>query len=566
MNKHLSNLLLETGFIDIQSLELVEKKQEESGESLTRCLVELKHADESEILEFYSKHFNLPIHDFGEDDLDADLLKSVPVEIVQNYRCVPVCRQNGSLTLAVSEPPDSDLLDLVRFACGCHVETVLSPEKDIVDTIQKHYDITVAKILEDLSPDPDEATDEYFIHDLQEQASEPTLINLVNLIISQAIHDGASDIHIEPFEDEMKVKYRIDGILREIAPPPKHLQAAIISRVKIMAGMDIAKRHEPQDGHIRINLPHAQVDVRVSTIPTIFGESAVLRLLNKSAALLTLPELGLSESTYKRYERLLDCTYGIILVCGPTGCGKTTTLYTSLNKIFTPEKKFITIEDPVEYQLNGINQIPVRPARGLTFAGGLRSVLRHDPDILMVGEIRDLETAQIAIRSALTGHLVFSTLHTNDAASAVTRLLDMGVEPFLTASSLQGILAQRLVRRLCPECREPMTPNAAELSQFGRTQADIENITFYNGKGCESCNNWGYSGRVAVAELLIMTDALQNAILNNESSHVIKAIATKNMETMREDGWRKICQGVTSFDSVLKQTQIDKIESENADS
>jgi len=444
------------------------------------------------------------------------------------------------------------------------VRLVLGKESEILHAIERHYDTTVAKILQDLQADDDEGEkgEEYFIHDLQEKASEPTLINLVNLIISQAIQDGASDIHIEPFEREMKVKYRIDGILHEIAPPPKNLQPAIVSRIKIMAGMDIAKRHVPQDGHIRINLTEAQVDIRVATIPTIFGESVVLRLLNKSTTHLSLEEIGFGVDTFRRFNLLLERAYGIVLVCGPTGCGKTTTLYGALSRIYTSEKKIITIEDPVEYQLDGVNQIPVRETRGVSFASGLRAILRQDPDILMVGEIRDLETAEIAIRGALTGHLIFSTLHTNDAASAITRLLDMGVEPYLIASSLQGVLAQRLVRRLCDCCRVPVRPDPMIVAQFDKTAQDVEGVMFYEAVGCEVCKGRGYSGRIAVAELLLMNAELQRAILSQESSQAIKSLALGTMQTMREDGWNKVCRGITSVDDILRQSQRDDIESE----
>jgi len=537
---------------------------ESSGRSLSRCLTDLDFVDERSQCEVLAHLLKLPLFFIDGSEIESSVISSVPVEIAQQYKCVPVSREGDTLTLALSDPSRTEALDDVQFVTGCRVRPVLSPESEILRAIEKYYDVTVEKILEDLTADGngEVASEEYFIHDLQEKASEPTLINLVNLIISQAIHDGASDIHIEPFEREMKVKYRVDGILHEIAPPPKNLQPAIVSRVKIMAGMDIAKRHVPQDGHIRINLPDAKVDIRVNTVPTIFGESLVLRLLNKTATQISLEELGFSANTYRRYKLLLDRTYGIVLVCGPTGCGKTTTLYASLCKIYTPEKKIITIEDPVEYQLTGINQIPVREGRGVSFATGLRAILRQDPDILMVGEIRDLETAEIAIRGALTGHLIFSTLHTNDAASAVTRLLDMGVESFLIASSLQGVVAQRLVRRLCRKCREPVRPDPVLLAQFDRTKADIDDFTFYRAAGCDACKGRGYSGRVALAELLLMSEKLQQAILNREPSHAIKALARATMRTIREEGWDKICQGVTSFEDVLRQTQRDEVEEE----
>ncbi len=562
-NPDLGTALLEEETITLAQFEEALNHQQSTGKPLDQCLLELNHLSEETLLKALSHHFNLPWQRLNGTQVAQDVLSCVPLEIVQEHTCMPIGQENGFLTLALSDPTETDAIQEVQFSTGYQVRPVLCSRRELLKTIEKSYDITVERLLAGMAPgddDFDSPTEEYFIHDLEEKAAEPTLINLVNLIISQGIQEGASDIHIEPFEREVKVKYRIDGILQETAPPPKHLQAAISSRIKIMAGMDIAKRHEPQDGHIRINLPNAQVDIRVSSLPTVFGESIVMRLLNKSATRVSLEELGFSPDNYNRYTQLLDRSYGIILVTGPTGSGKSTTLYATLNKIYTPEKKIITIEDPVEYQMDGINQIPVREARGMTFASGLRAILRQDPDILMVGEIRDLETAEIAIRGALTGHLIFSTLHTNDAASAVTRLIDMGVEPFLIASSLQGVVAQRLVRRLCPACKEPFTPDSSLLNQFGKTEKDVEGITFYKAVGCEACRNRGYSGRIAVSELLLMNDDLQRAVLNRESSITIKNIARSRMCTMRESGWEKICKGIASFDDVLRTTQLDGFE------
>lgn len=562
MNHYIGDALIDADVIDPDQLEQATAMQELSGKPEDQCLVESGNIDEETILRTLSQRYGLPFHRFDSTEIDPEVLQMVPPEIANQYKCVPIGRQNGTLQLAVCNPWDSETLEEVQFAAGCPVEPVLALESEILITIETSYGITVQNLLSGLSAEEeeDDDSDEYFIHDLEEKASEPTVINLMNLLIAEAIEEEASDIHIEPFEKEMKVKYRVDGILHEMAPPPKHLQPALVSRVKIMAGMDIAKRHIPQDGHIQINLPKAKVDIRVSTIPTVFGESVVMRLLNRSAAKISLEELGYSPETYERYQQLLTRSFGIILVCGPTGSGKTTTLYAALDKIYTPHKKIITIEDPVEYQINGINQVPVRASRGMTFAAGLRSILRQDPDILMVGEIRDLETAEIAIRGALTGHLIFSTLHTNDAASAITRLLDMGVEPFLIASSLQGILAQRLVRKLCPHCRKPFQPSTALLNQFDRKAEDVRDITFYEPAGCDMCKGRGYAGRVAISELLMVNSKLQEAVLERQSSHIIKKLARHKMITIREDGWGKICSGITSFEDVLRQTQKDSLD------
>ncbi|MBX3729939.1 MAG: Flp pilus assembly complex ATPase component TadA [Candidatus Sumerlaeia bacterium] len=516
------------------------------------------------LLETLSARLHVPIVSLKDEPPTREALDVLPAEVARRHRCVPVRREGDRLTLACLNPTSPRLLDEVRFATGCRVVPVLARQQDLHAALEEHYDVTVEKMLEGLKRNGDEATaqEDYFIHDLQQKASEPTLVNLVNLIISEAIEEGASDIHIEPYEREMRVKYRVDGILQEVPPPPKAMQPAIVSRIKIMAGMDIAKRHIPQDGYIRINLARGQVDIRVATVPTIFGEGVVMRLLNKSAILIDLDDLGLDGQTRARFEPLLGRSYGIILVCGPTGSGKTTTLYAVLNRIQSPEKKIITIEDPVEYQLDGINQIPVRPTRGVTFASGLRSILRLDPDILLVGEVRDVETAEIAIRSALTGHLIFSTLHTNDASSAVTRLLDMGVEPYLIASSLQGVLAQRLVRRLCDRCRVPYDPPDELLAQFGKTREEARGGTFFKPAGCEHCKQRGYAGRIGIFELLDVDEELQHLIVRGESSHAIKAVAMKKMMSMREDGWQKIRSGTTTFAEVLRQTQRDRSEND----
>jgi type IV pilus assembly protein PilB len=560
----LGHQLVEKGLITAEQLETALTIQKTTPRLLGSILLEMGHIGEEDLLQIISNRFNLPIYRFNGDPIDQDTISSIPIDIVQKHKCVPLERENGRIKLAIGNPKAAGMLEEVRFATGCEVQPVLCLENEILDAIEKYYDITVEKIIGDmaLGENGDSESDEYFIHDLQEKASEPTLVNLINLLITEAIADGASDIHVEPFEREMKIKYRIDGILHELPPPPKNLQPAIVSRIKIMAGMDIAKRHIPQDGHIRINMAETQVDIRVATIPTIFGEMVVMRLLNKKAIQFGLEQLGLSDDTYRRFNLLLGRSHGIVLVCGPTGCGKTTTLYAALRKIYTPEKKIITIEDPVEYQLPGVNQIPVRAARGLSFANGLRAILRQDPDILMVGEVRDVETAEISIRSALTGHLIFSTIHTNDAASAITRLLDMGLEPFLIASSLQGVLGQRLVRKLCPHCRKPVKIDKIMLAHFRKTEDDVRDITAYAPAGCEACKNRGYLGRIGIYELLLINEDLQQMILNRESSHIIKNRAMMTMTTMRDDGWQKICQGITSFEEVLRQTQSETLEND----
>jgi len=428
--------------------------------------------------------------------------------------------------------------------------------------ILKYYGSHVARMLENLAPHERQAEDlevpelgELTDAKLHELAREPSLVNLVNLIVLEAIDARASDIHIEPFERYVKIKYRIDGMLIEKSNSPKKLQAAIISRVKIMANMNIAERFVPQDGHIEFAGKKGRVDIRVSTVPSVFGESITMRLLDRSAALISLERLGMNGRVLSSFNTCLNKTHGIVLVTGPTGSGKTTTLYAALNKIYSPSLKIITIEDPVEYQLEGIVQMQVNPQRGLTFGRGLRHIVRQDPDIIMVGEIRDKETADIAIRSALTGHLVFSTLHTNDAAGAVTRLIDMGVEPFLLASSLEGVLAQRLVRKVCPSCRERYRPSESLLKSLNNSITISPDSEVYRGRGCDNCNNTGMLGRIGIFELLRITEPLRKLIAAKPTTENIREAASEDHASMRHDGIEKIMEGLTSPDEVVRVTQ-----------
>ena len=519
----------------------------------------LNFISEDQLTQALAVQADAPLWDLTEHPPDPTLKDLIPASLAQTSRVLPQASENGYLRCVATGPLAAEALAKLEFLAGRPVRLAVVRESDFAHHLQELYGVTVESMIEGLEKIEGEAggDQEIYLHDLQEMAREPTLINLVNMIVSNAIEQRASDIHIEPFEAQLKIKYRIDGILHEMPPPPKHLQSAIISRVKIMAGMDIAERYVPQDGQFRVNLLGERVDVRVATVPTIHGESVVLRLLNKDESLLNLTHLGMEESIRERYSSLLRRSYGILLVCGPTGSGKTTTLYGSLIQIYTPEKKIITIEDPVEYQIAGITQIPVRPRRGLDFAHGLRAIVRQDPDIIMVGEVRDRETADIAIRAALTGHLVFSTLHTNDAPGAVTRLLDMGVEPFLIASSIQGVLAQRLVRRLCAPCRAPAAPDPILARQFDVT--DLPERVF-EPRGCEECLERGYKGRVGIFELLTMHEKLHDMILHAASSTEIKHAAREHLSTMRMEGWNKICAGVTSVTEVLQATQYERIE------
>jgi general secretion pathway protein E len=482
---------------------------------------------------------------------------------MKQCKFVPVKLENGVLTLAMTDPQDDATLDLVRQTTGYAVNALLGAESEVLDVLERYYGSsasTFGRIIEgidegDLESLSDDIED---IEQLKDLASEAPVIRLVNLIISKAIEGRASDIHIEPFEKDLKVRYRIDGILYDVESPPKKLKAAIISRVKIMAKLNIAERRLPQDGRIKLKVLGKDIDLRVSTLPTLYGESVVMRILDKSNSdLYDLRSLGFPEDSLRDLESLIRRPHGILLVTGPTGSGKTTTLYSALDTINLPDKKIITIEDPVEYQMDGVNQIQVNPQIGLTFASGLRHIVRQDPDVIMIGEIRDLETAEIAIRAALTGHLVFSTLHTNDAPSAIARLVDMGAEDYLIASSLLGVLAQRLVRVICPHCRFEVFPVQEMLDEIGYRRGNgREPQAFYEGKGCERCANTGFIGRVGIYELMLMNDEIRKLTVGKaDSGQIRKKGLESGMRSLRDDGWLKVRQGSTTISEVLRVTQ-----------
>jgi type II secretory ATPase GspE/PulE/Tfp pilus assembly ATPase PilB-like protein len=496
----------------------------------------------------------------GRLKVSPEAVRTLSAEFAQQHRVLPLEIVKGTLHVATAVPGNQRVLDDIRLLTGLEVTESPAPAAEISEKIAECYQVTVEKMIEDLNPQHAANGEGKNLHDIEVMANEPTVINLVNLIISTALRERASDIHFVPFEDSLQLRYRIDGILQEKPPPPKQLHAALVSRVKIMADMNIAERFMPQDGHIEIHHRGARVDIRVGTMPTIYGESLVMRLLEKNSKLLTAQELGLDPERAALLNRLVEKPHGLFLTTGPTGSGKTTTLYSILKGIYSSEKKILTIEDPVEYELAGVAQIPVRPSRGFTFATGLRSILRQDPDIVMVGEIRDPETAEIAIRAALTGHQVFSTLHTNDSAGAVTRLLDMGVEAYLISSSLEGVLAQRLVRRVCDHCRVE-----TEVSPLIREKLETMGTTklagpFYRGAGCEECRGTGYRGRVGIFELLSVSAELKELIIHKRPSAEIKAAARKTMLTMQEDALLKAAQGVTTLDEIVRVASGDAME------
>ena len=493
-------------------------------------------------------------------EVDASAVELIDPELAVRLRVLPIAIHNERLHVAMLNPNDIEAADEVSTVTSYPV-TRSGMEPDIFsELMQKHYGTTAARMAESLGGDSsanstDHNVDAIEADNILVMAEQPTLINLVNLLLLEAIQQRASDVHIEPFETELKVKYRIDGVLEEQPPPPKHLQPALIGRIKIMSSMNIAERYVPQDGHIALRFEGRKVDIRVSTVPTLYGESVVMRILDKSTMPLNFLSLGMTIEMQDKVDSLIEKPHGLVLVTGPTGSGKTTSLYAALNKLYDPRKKIITIEDPVEYELNGINQIPVNPKRGLTFASGLRSILRQDPDIIFVGEIRDGDTADIAIRSALTGHLIFSTIHTNDAVSSIGRLVDMGVEPYLVASVLEGAIAQRLGRRICDDCKEQV-PLSEDLShRLTAAERSLFSAGMWEGKGCKKCSNSGFRSRVGFFELLSVTPALRSAISENKNSTELTGTLPESHITMREDAIAKAVKGITTIGEVLRATQ-----------
>jgi len=496
----------------------------------------------------------------GKLTVSPEALRALPADFVKRHRVLPLHVLNGAIHVATAEPGNQRVIDDIRLLSGLEVQEQETPSADLLEKIAECYQVTVEQMIENLNPDRTASAEGKNLHDIEVMANEPTVINLVNLIISTALRERASDIHMLPFEDSLQLRYRIDGLLQEKPPPPKNLHAALVSRIKIMADMNIAERFMPQDGHIQINHRGARVDIRVGTLPTIYGESLVMRLLEKNARMLTPMELGLDQERADLMARLVQKPHGLFLATGPTGSGKTTTLYSILRGIYAPEKKIVTIEDPVEYELAGVAQINVRPARNFTFANGLRSILRQDPDVIMVGEIRDSETADIAIRAALTGHQVFSTLHTNDSTGAVTRLVDMGVEAFLISSSLEGVLAQRLVRKICPLCKVEAPVDRAVSDKLQAMGAQRVEGIYHRGAGCEECRGTGYRGRIGIFELLAIGPELRELILQKRSNAELKAVAHKTMMTMHQDAMFKASQGVTSLEEILRVSSGDLLE------
>ena len=556
--KKLGQLLCEKEYLDQSNLEFALAEQKVEHRRLGDILLDLGYVTQAQLNEALALQAGIERVELQDVPIGADIINLVPAELVSKYNIMPLGRENGRIMVAMIDPFQPQVTEDLRLVTGLSVRRYYADPREMENAILKFYGSNVARMLDNLAPVEQKAAEgelgngDYSPAKLQELARQPSLVNLVNLIILEAIEVRASDIHIEPFEHEVKIKYRIDGILVERTPSSKRLQAAIVSRLKIMADMNIAERFVPQDGHIEFTGKNGRVDLRVSTIPTVNGEAIELRILDRSASLMRLQDLGMNEQCLKGFEQCLRKTHGVVLVTGPTGCGKTTTLYASLNKIYSPAVKMITIEEPVEYQLEGINQMPVNPKRGLTFATGLRHILRHDPDIVMVGEIRDKETANIAIRAALTGHLVFSTLHTNDAPGAVTRLIDMGVEPFLLASSLEAVLGQRLVRKICPHCKESYKPNENLIGSLNGSMTINPDTKFYHGVGCNECGQTGFAGRSGIYELFRITGTLRDLISKKPTTDQLIKAAPSDHVSMVHDGLDKVLQGVTTPEEVFR--------------
>jgi general secretion pathway protein E len=536
--------------------------QRKEGGRIGEILIQKGAIGEGDLLKARGVQFGLSLWStISLEDMDTSFTERIPIQFLKKYKMVPVIRSDG-IYIAVNDPTLFQPIDDLHMILGWDgVETVLAPYSAILSAINFAYDMSsdsAEQVIQDMRDEDRDmiisAVEE--TGDLLDDTSDAPVIKLVNLMLSQAVKARASDIHIEPYQNRVKIRYRVDGILYDMLSPPKHVQSTLISRIKIMAKLNIAEKRLPQDGRIEIKIGDKNVDIRVSTIPTAFGERVVLRLLDKTNVLLKVSDLGMSEQRLKIFNELITSAHGIILVTGPTGSGKTTTLYAALSSLNNPDINIITIEDPVEYQIEGIGQIQVNPKINITFANGLRSIVRQDPDVILVGEIRDLETAEIAIQAALTGHLVFSTLHTNDSASAVTRLIDMGIEPFLVTSSVIGILAQRLVRNVCNGCKEEYIPDEESLENIGITPEMSSGKKIYKGKGCHDCLNTGYKGRTGIFEFMILDDAIKSLILKTSDSNAIKKEAVnQGMVTLRQDGALKVLNGITTVEEILRVTQ-----------
>jgi type IV pilus assembly protein PilB len=562
--RKLGQILVDLGYLTEDQLwDVLEEQKQSPGEIIGQVAIRMGMVTDAQVTEALAEQWGMPIVNLNETTITPTALEKVPLTMAELYKVMPIAFKDDVLTVAMADPQNVASLDDLRNFLGFEVRGAVSNLKDVEAAVKRYYadkEESIESVIEGLEDDDDDAGSGrgYDLAAEAEVADAAPIRKLLNMILLLAIKDQASDIHFEPFEDEFKVRVKADGMLYEMVPPPRHLANAIVSRIKIMSELDIAERRLPQDGRIELNVGGNQVDLRVSVLPTLFGESVVMRVLDRTVVQLDLNKIGMDAHTLADFRSMIKRPNGIVLVTGPTGSGKTTTLYSALNEINDIETKVITTEDPIEYDIEGLIQVPVNPDIDVTFATVLRAILRHDPDTILVGEIRDYETAEVAVQSALTGHLVFSTLHTNDAPSAITRLRDMGIEPFLITACLEGILAQRLVRKICVECRTQFEPSDELLMELQLPVQQARQYKFYYGRGCQRCNNSGYKGRTGIHELLDVTDDIRDLISNNANVDEMRNFArTQGMVTLRESGLKLIFDGITTIDEVVRETVTD---------
>jgi type IV pilus assembly protein PilB len=563
MSVELGGMLVKAGKISQNELDQALEIQKKNNGKLSDILIEIGAiADEEELFQFVGKQLNIGALRLSDVELNPEVVKLIPLDIARKFNVIAISRIGKTLIVAISDPNNIYVLDAIKFITGCNIQPVISPEKSIQKAIEAYYHDTGAidEILKGLENEGLEVIESEELpseQDLQSQVQDKPLVRLVDGIITDAIRRNASDIHIEIYEKRIRVRYRVDGLLQEMAPLPFKYRAAIVSRIKIMADLDISERRLPQDGRIKVRVGERAIDIRLSVLPTMFGEKVVMRILDPKSLMVDLTKLGFPETGLKEFTRAINLPYGMILVTGPTGSGKTTTLYSALKQVNNPKVNILTAEDPIEFNFDGINQVQVKPDIGLTFASSLRSFLRQDPDIIMVGEVRDEETAEIAIRAALTGHLVFSTLHTNDAPSTLNRLLDMNIPNYLVASAVRLIMAQRIVRKICNHCKEEISVDPETWEMLGVDEEQRKDFKVYRGKGCQECNNTGYSGRTGIFEVMPLTRELERLILSRASSQDLKEQAkTEGMLTLRDAVIEKLKNGITSVEEVLAATTL----------
>src|SRR5574341_28421 len=566
VNRRLGDLLVADGLLAREQLQKALAEQKGSTEKLGSILIRLGFINEEQLIGFLSRQYGVPSITLSQLEIEPEVLKLVPAPIAKKYEVLPVRKMGNSLALAMADPTNVFALDDISFMTNLQVLPLVASQTAIKKAIDRNYESkteAITSVMQDISADlqnvevleGEEETGKVDVFELKESADEAPVVKLVNMVLVDAIQKGASDIHFESYEKVFRIRFRMDGVLHEMLSPPKRLESAILSRLKIMSNLDIAERRLPQDGRIKLRYSSREIDFRVSTLPTIFGEKAVLRILDREALKLDLTQLGFDPWSLEKFNEAIHQPYGMVLITGPTGSGKTTTLYSAIHTINAPDVNIMTAEDPVEYNLKGINQVQINDEIGRTFSAALRSFLRQDPDVILVGETRDLETAQISIRAALTGHLVFTTLHTNDCPSTVARLIDMGVQPFLLSSALLLVLAQRLGRRICKDCRDPFPGHEEDLVPFGHVPQGLGKVTFYKGKGCANCNFTGMKGRVAIYEVMPITEELRDAILRGAPTAELRSLAqNQGMKTLRQSGLAKVLDGTTTAEEIVRVT------------